>query len=170
MGVVVQRLVAADAAGVAMTLDPANGDRTTVAIESSFGLGEMVVGGEVTPDSFRVDKVLLEITSSAIADKHVELRPGSKGPTDVEPERRGAPSLSPQQVRAVAALAKQAERHYGCPQDIEWAVVGVDVVLLKSRPETVWSRKRAEQSVYKTGLAGIVDTLVNPLAARKEHG
>ena len=166
MGVVVQRMVAADAAGVAMTLDPANGDRATVAIESSFGLGETVVGGEVTPDSFRVDKVMLEITRTQIADKQIELRPGDDEPTDVEPERRGAPSLTPEQVRAVAALAKQAERHYGCPQDIEWALAGGEIVLLQSRPETVWSKKTTA-AAYKTGLAGIVDTLVNPLASRR---
>ncbi len=92
MGVVVQRMVRADAAGVAMTLDPATGDRTTIAIESSWGLGESVVGGTVTPDSFRVDRVMLEIVSSETADKPVELVPDDEagGVVDraVEAERR----------------------------------------------------------------------------------
>ena len=79
MAVVVQRMVPAASAGVAMTLDPTNGDRCIVAIESSFGLGETVVGGTVTPDSFRVDKVMLEIVSTEISDKTVELVPSPDG-------------------------------------------------------------------------------------------
>ena len=75
MAVVVQRMVDADAAGVAMTLNPANGDRCVVAIESAFGLGETVVGGTVTPDRFLVDKVMLDVVETQLADKHVELKP-----------------------------------------------------------------------------------------------
>jgi pyruvate,water dikinase len=178
MGVAVQRMVVAEAAGVAMTLNPGNGDRSKVAVESSFGLGEAVVGGEVTPDSFMVDKVVLEIVSTSLSSKHVEIVPDPAGTGvvrhDVEPERQLLPSISPEQVKAVAALAKRAERHYGCPQDVEWALDGAAsppvVVLLQSRPETVWARKAATtpSRSYVTGLAGIVSTLNNPLAARRE--
>ena len=173
MGVVVQRMVRADAAGVAMTLDPANGDRTTIAIESSWGLGESVVGGTVTPDSFRVDRVMLELVSSRIVDKPVELVPdedaGGVAERAVDEARRTRPSLTSEQVAQVADLAKRAERHFGCPQDIEFAIEGGAVFLLQSRPETVWSRRAAERpaGTPQTGLAGIVDTLVNPLAARR---
>ncbi len=128
-----------------MTLDPSNGDRSTVAIESSYGLGETVVGGSVTPDSFLVDKVMLEIVRSQIADKQVELvadaAAGRAVERAVDEERRLKPSLSAEQVKAVAALAKRAEQHYGCPQDVEWALDGDSVLLLQSRPETHWSRE-----------------------------
>ena len=135
MAVVVQRMVRADAAGVAMTLNPANGDRCVVAIESAFGLGETVVGGTVTPDRFLVDKVMLEVVETELADKHVELVPGGEL-REVEPERRNAPSLTAEQVRAIAALAKRAEQHHGSPQDLEWAIEDGDVHLLQCRPIT----------------------------------
>jgi cytochrome P450 len=168
MAVVVQRMVRAEAAGVAMTLNPANGDRCVVAIESSFGLGETVVGGTVTPDRFLVDKVMLEVVETTLADKHVELVPGGEL-REVEAERRNAPSLTTAQVRAIAALAKRAEQFHGSPQDLEWAIEDGEVRLLQCRPETVWSRKPPPTLAAHTGLAGIVDTLVNPLASRRSQ-
>jgi len=82
------------------------------------------------------------------------------------------PALDSAQVIAVARLAKQVERHYGCPQDVEWALDAEgEVLLLQSRPETVWSTRAATRTdrpggIYATGLASIANTLVNPLAAR----
>jgi cytochrome P450 len=174
MGVVVQAMVQADCAGVAMTLNPANGDPCIIAIESSYGLGETVVGGAVTPDRFLVDKVVLEIVETAIGDKHIELVPdlpaGGCSERAVPEARRHLPSLTHEQIRSVARLAKRVEQEFGSPQDIEWAIEGETVQLLQSRPETVWSRKprpTGDNAVkYQTGLAGLVDTLVNPLAAR----
>ncbi len=176
MAVVVQRMVHAHAAGVAMTLDPLTGDRTTIVIEAAFGLGETVAGGTVTPDNYSVDKVILEITGQAIAHKMIELVPDLAGRCvvehDVEPDRQMEPALDCTQVIAVARLAKQVERHYGCPQDVEWALDGDgEVLLLQSRPETVWStptpRKTDRPSgAYATGLQSIANTLINPLAAR----
>src|SRR5207248_10322238 len=74
MGVVVQQMVPAEAAGVLLTLDPINGDRSAVIIEASHGLGAAVVNGEVTPDRFCVDKVTLEIRSRALGVKSVAYR------------------------------------------------------------------------------------------------
>jgi pyruvate, water dikinase len=73
MSVAVQKMVDAAAAGVAMTLDPINGDRTKIVIDSAFGLGEPVVSGEITPDNFVVEKVLLEIARRRIVEKDHEL-------------------------------------------------------------------------------------------------
>jgi pyruvate,water dikinase len=135
-----------------------------------------VVGGTVTPDSFLLDKVMLEVVSSEIVPKEVELVPDPSGrgvlERPVEPERGAQPSLSPEESKAVAALAKRAEQHYGCPQDVEWATDESGVVLLQSRPETVWSRKQEQRPAaagasYALGLGSLVETLVNPLAARR---
>jgi cytochrome P450 len=174
MGVVVQKMVDARAAGVAMTLNPSNGDRSVIAIESSFGLGESVVGGTVTPDSFLVDKVMLEVVKSDIAAKTSELvrDPSGHGVLEklVAAERCTQPSLTSEEVKAVAALAKRAEQHYGSPQDVEWAIDDGGVVLLQSRPETVWSRKPPEavsKPAYSFGMSSLVNTLVNPLASRR---
>jgi pyruvate,water dikinase len=163
-----------------MTLNPINRDRSQIAIESSFGLGETVVGGTVTPDRFMVDKVMLEVLETKLSPKQVELVPAPAGrgviERPIDPERQTRPSLAAEEATAVAALAKRAEQHFGCPQDVEWAIDGaVDppaVVLLQSRPETVWSRKPAGDAwaarpSYMTGLGSIVNTLVNPLASRR---
>jgi cytochrome P450 len=176
MAVVVQRMVDARAAGVAMTLDPLTGVRTRIVIEAAFGLGETVASGTVTPDNFVVDKVILEMVSSTIASKEIELVADVAGrcvhERAVEPERRLSPALDSAQVRTVADLAKRVERHYGSPQDVEWAIdADGNVLLLQSRPETVWSSKQpAPQdrpaSLYATGLTSIAITLINPLAAR----
>jgi len=87
-------------------------------------------------------------------------------------ERVSAPSLTDDEVVAIAKLARTAEKHYGCPQDIEWAVdddlpPGEDVVLLQARPETVWSKQRQAIGAKSDLVSSIVDTLVNPLYARK---
>lgn len=148
MAVAVQKMVSADTAGVAMTLNPTTGDRSKIAIDASWGVGESVVSGTVTPDHLLLDKVMLSVVNERIGDKHCELVPdvdaGRLVEREVEPERRSVRCLSDEQVAAVASMAKRAEKHYGCPQDIEWAFdrdlpAGENLVLLQSRPETVHS-------------------------------
>ena len=173
MSVAVQKMVDPSASGVAFTLNPSNGDRSQVAIDASWGLGEAVVSGEVTPDNFLVDKVLREVVQREISTKHVEYRLTEHGvveKVDVEAERQTAPSVTDEQLVAVAQLARRAEQHYGCPQDVEWAIDrhlpdGENVVMLQSRPETVWSQKETAP-ISRRGtdpLASIVSTLVSPL-------
>jgi pyruvate,water dikinase len=173
MGVVVQTMVRPRSAGVAFTLDPSNGDRSAIAIDASWGFGEAVVAGEVTPDSFLVDKVLLSITRSVISRKEHEYRLGDSGGilrATVDDARAAAPSITDDEVVAVARLAKQVERHYGCPQDIEWALdsdlpESEALTLLQARPETVWSQRRLENDYSAAPaeyLSGIVSTLVAP--------
>ena len=103
MAVVVQRMVPARAAGVAMTLNPSNGDRSKIAIEASFGLGESVVSGTVTPDHFLVDKVMLDVVSTTVGSKETELvadlAAGCVTELEVEEERRAQPALSGDEAR-----------------------------------------------------------------------
>lgn len=179
MSVVVQKMVRPIAAGVAFTLNPSDGDRSTVAIDSAWGFGEGVVSGEVTPDNFLVDKVLFEISKRRLATKEVEFAltdHDSVEKVPLEGDRATAPSLTDAQIKAIARLARRAEKHYGCPQDIEWAVDadlpdGENVVLLQSRPETVWSKRDTAKTPSPTGtsdmMASIVSTLMNPLHTRK---
>jgi pyruvate, water dikinase len=179
MAVVIQKMVRPIAAGVAFTLNPANGDRSQVAIDAAWGFGEAVVSGEVTPDNFLVDKVLLEVSKREISHKAHEYRltdHDSVEKAEVDEARADTPCLTDPQLKAIAALAKTAEKHYGCPQDIEWAVDadladGDNVILLQSRPETVWSKKPRQSvagSADKNPMASIVSTLMNPLYARKD--
>lgn len=174
MSVGVQRMVDPRAAGVAFTLNPLTGDRSQVAIDASWGLGEAVVSGEVTPDNFLVDKVLRTIVTRTISPKAIEYRldGDSVQRHDVEDERRDTPCLTDDEVCAVAALARRAEQHYGSPQDVEWAIDrhlpdGENVILLQARPETVWSRK-PKTSISTGGydpMTSIVSTLLSPIHA-----
>jgi pyruvate, water dikinase len=181
MAVGVQKMVDARSSGVAMTLDPASGDRSKIVVEAAWGLGEMVVSGEITPDQFIVDKILLEPVKRKIAIKSVELVPDIAAKKtvhrDVERERQDIPSIDNDQIKTIARIAKQLERRFGQPQDIEWAIDrhGGDnfgVVLLQCRPETVWSNKASAPAPttpknYATGIDGIVNTLLTPVKIKK---
>jgi len=173
MAVAVQKMVRPRAAGVAFTLDPTNGDRSGICIDSAWGFGEGVVSGDVTPDNFLVDKVMWSINRRTISPKtHAHLLTGSRVTrVQLPDERVNAPSLTDEEIVTIARLARTAEKHYGCPQDIEWALdddlpAGADAVLLQARPETVWSKKRHTIGANVDSVASIVDTLVNPLYAR----
>ncbi|MEC7764867.1 MAG: PEP/pyruvate-binding domain-containing protein [Pseudomonadota bacterium] len=178
MSVAVQKMVNARAAGVAMSLDPNTGDRTRIVIDASWGLGEMVVSGVVTPDNYSVEKVLGEIIDRKISDKHVELigdaARGEAVEREVDEARRTTACLSDDEVKAIAALAKQLERQNKCPQDVEWAIdadlpEGENLLALQSRPETIWSQKAKAKpkNPYSTGMMGIVNTLNNPYGAKQ---
>ena len=148
MAVVVQKMVNSRVAGVAITMNPSNGDRSKITIDSSWGVGEMVVSGEVTPDNILLDKITLQVVSEHIGSKHAELIPdatsGSLVEKPVDEERAKRRSLTDEEMLAVAQMAKRAEKHYKCPQDIEWALDadlpdGENLLLLQSRPETIHS-------------------------------
>jgi pyruvate, water dikinase len=174
MSVGVQKMVDPKAAGVAFTLNPTNGDRSQVAIDASWGLGEAVVSGEVTPDNFLVDKVLRTVVNRIISPKQIEYRLDGAGvvKAPVEPERQLVPCLTDEEICEVAAMARRAEKHYGRPQDIEWAIdrhlpAGENVILLQARPETVWSQKAA-RPIAEGGydpMRSIVSTLLSPIHA-----
>ena len=145
MAVVVQRMVDARTAGVMFTRSPTTGDRSVIAIEGAWGLGSAVVGGEVTPDRWVVGKITGEIPVRDISDKHVRHVPVAGGGVEEEPtpdELRKKECLSDEELEALRLIARKVERHYGRPQDIEWAVdQGGNILLLQSRPETVWSAR-----------------------------
>lgn len=153
--VIVQRLVEAEAAGVAFTIDPVTGAGDRIVIESNFGLGESVVGGLVNPDGFVIMKDAGEIVERRIGDKRVKSVLDSNG-TRLEPvadnvSRR--PSLTDDAIRVVAALASRVEEHYRVPVDIEWAWQDAKVWLLQARPVTAAGRKAA--SLLPPGWSGL---------------
>ena len=148
MAVVVQQMVDARTAGVMFTRSPTTGDRSVITIEGSWGLGSAVVGGEVTPDRWVIGKITGEIGVRDISDKTIQHRPAAAGGICTEPveeAQRRAPCLSDTQLNTLCSIGRQVERHYGRPQDIEWAIerTSGEVLLLQSRPETVWSAREA---------------------------
>lgn len=157
LSAVVQMMVFSKAAGVMFTVNVANGDDTHVMIEGSWGLGEYVVQGIVTPDSYLIDKKTLNIDGRIINEKKVQyLRMPSGGCEErkVPDDLIKASVLTDQQLHELAEYALAIEKHYGCYMDIEW---GVDertnkIWILQARPETVWSRRSTQKQTENTML------------------
>lgn len=153
MAVVVQLMVRPRAAGVMFTRSPVSGDRSVVAIEGTWGLGSALVAGDVTPDSFIISKITGEITGRRVGakDRFHSFLPNGGG-VAVEPvpaAQVSEPCLTDEEIRALAGIARRVEARYGAPQDIEWALLDgaappeERIVLLQSRPETVWAARTA---------------------------
>jgi len=140
MAVVVMGLVPCLAAGVAFTAHPVTGARDQVLINASWGLGEAIVSGRVTPDSFLVEKGSFALIEREIYTKTMAVTPHPDGGGTLEIElsaaKAAAPSLSDDEARAVARVAAAVEAHYGSPQDVEWGLAGGQIHVLQARPIT----------------------------------
>ena len=140
MAVVVMGLVPSESSGVAFTAHPVTGSREEVLINSSFGLGEAIVSGRVTPDSFRIAKDSLAVLEREIYAKELAIYPHPDGGGTVEVELASSQSressLSDDEAQAVARMAAQVETLYGSPQDVEWGMASGQLYVLQSRPIT----------------------------------
>jgi pyruvate, water dikinase len=173
MAVVVQRMLESRSAGVMFTRSPLSGDRSVIVIEASFGLGSALVGGEVTPDKYVVNKVtgdIVQRTVSAKALRHAMEPNGGVHTVAIEDARQTEAALSDEEIRALAEIAKRVEKHYASPQDIEWAIApGASsqnqLYLLQSRPETVWAKRDAKP--VATAAARAYDHVLAVLGGRK---
>jgi pyruvate,water dikinase len=148
MAVVVQKMVNARTAGVMFTRSPITGDRSVLTVEGSWGLGSAVVGGEVTPDRWVLAKIRGDISVREISDKLIQHVPAPIGGIEavaVPEDLRRTACMSDEELLSLNTIARKVERHYGRPQDIEWAVERGSnaILLLQSRPETVWSAKES---------------------------
>jgi rifampicin phosphotransferase len=167
MGVVVQRMVPADAAGVMMSLHPVTGDLSEIYIESAVGLGEAIVRGDVDPDRIVLDQKSLRPLHIEIGTKEFAHRfePGVGGirVAETSAEERQELSLSDRAINELGKLCRDVETNFGGPVDIEWAVADDTVYLLQARPETVWSHKydsasHAEARELSDPLSGPADS------------
>ena len=158
MAVVVQRMVAARAAGVFMTLNPANGDRATFVCEAVWGLGEPLVSGAVTPDRFAVNKISGEVVRREIAHKPTRL---GRARDRARPRRRARPSPASPTTSwpSCCASAGPSRPRRAAPQDGEFAVDDDGVHLLQARPETVWSQRPRTVARGRTALEAVLATL-----------
>ena len=137
MAVVVQRMVPAEAAGVMVTANPVTGTRDEVVVDAGRGLGEAVVAGLVTPEHLVLDKRSLRRKSTRPGRQEVLVRPRPGGGTDTVPAPpTPGPVLRRRQLHRLARLATRTERHFGAPQDIEWAWYRGRAYLLQARPAT----------------------------------
>jgi len=140
IAVIIQRQIVATRAGVMFTVDPATGAADRLVIEGSFGLGEAVVSGRVSPDRYVVDKETLAVLVREIHPKSAAIEPHPQGGTMVHElsyEEAIQPTLSDDEACALARLGKRIESHYGSAQDTEWAIdADGEIWMLQSRPVT----------------------------------
>jgi pyruvate,water dikinase len=137
LGVVVQRMVESQAAGVLFTANPLSGLRTETVIDAALGLGEALVSGLVEPDHYTVDPAQGRILSVTLGAKVLSIHAQAGGGTHrVEQARAGLQALPDAQILELARLGQQVEALFGCPQDIEWAWDGEKLHLLQARPVT----------------------------------
>lgn len=139
MAVVIQRMIAADAAGVIFSADPTTGHRGVAVVEAVWGLGDALVSGHALADVVRVRRADGVVLERRIADKRQALVGRAEGGVvaqDVPEDRRTAAVLDDAEVRELARLAGRAEALRGAPQDVEWARADGRLWLLQSRPIT----------------------------------
>jgi len=144
IAVPVQRMVEAEVSGVAFTVEPVSGDRDKIYIEAAFGLGEVVVGGQVDLDSYIVDKKRMEILDRHVAGQAWQLMraDGENRRVDLSPEEGGRQKLPDDKIIELAGISRRLEEHYGGePQDIEWALEKGTMYIVQTRPVTTLKEK-----------------------------
>ncbi|MBI1923507.1 PEP/pyruvate-binding domain-containing protein [Candidatus Poribacteria bacterium] len=140
MAVVVQRMVEAEVSGILFTANPTTGDRSELVVNASYGLGEAIGGGEVTPDTYVLDRDSLNAKETIIGAKEqmIVSSSGQGTTTEAVPEARREESSLPAPILSeLASMAIKVEQHFeSVPQDIEWALADGQLWLLQSRPIT----------------------------------
>jgi pyruvate,water dikinase len=137
LSVIVQRMVFPQASGILFTADPITSNRTLLSIDASFGLGEALVSGLVSPDCYKVQEG--EIVAKKIATKKLAIYGRKEGGTEnvpIHPDQQKTQTLTEQQILQLARIGRQIEAHFGCPQDIEWCLVDDTFYIVQSRPIT----------------------------------
>ncbi|HSB65733.1 MAG TPA: PEP/pyruvate-binding domain-containing protein, partial [Anaerolineales bacterium] len=139
LAVVVQTMIPSEVSGIMFTANPVDGDRDVAVINASWGLGEAIVSGLVTPDTLNLNKLSGEILVRQIASKECAIQYSEDGgiiTVQTPPEYQGIPALNDQQAQELVALGRKIEAHYGAPQDIEWACFHGQWFVLQARPIT----------------------------------
>jgi phosphohistidine swiveling domain-containing protein len=138
LAVVIQRMVEAEAAGMLFTADPVSGRRERAVINAAWGLGEAIVGGQVTPDTLVIEKESGRILSRETADKEVMTVYAEDGTQEqpVPEKQRLRPVLGDETAAELMRYGARIEEFYGAPQDIEWALAGGNLFIVQARPIT----------------------------------
>jgi len=147
IAVPVQKMIQSDTSGVMFTIDPTTNEKDKIVIEAVFGLGEMIVQGQVTPDHYLVRKSDLKLLAKEVKHQEKEMVKKKKK-TVVEKlskQRGGSQKVSDKNIVEIARLGKKIEKHYYFPQDIEWGIENKKVYILQSRPVT--TMRKGEEKV-----------------------
>ncbi|MBT2668521.1 phosphoenolpyruvate synthase [Bacillus sp. ISL-4] len=137
LSVIVQRMVFPQTSGILFTADPITSNRKLLSIDASFGLGEALVSGLVSPDCYKVQEE--EIVEKMIATKKLAIHGLKEGGTEtqqIDPDQQKTQTLTEQQILQLARIGREIEAYFGCPQDIEWCLVDDTFYIVQSRPIT----------------------------------
>ncbi|WP_062239924.1 phosphoenolpyruvate synthase [Fictibacillus sp. FJAT-27399] len=137
LSVIVQRMVFPKASGVLFTADPMTSNRKLLSIDASFGLGEALVSGLVSPDCYKV--LDGEIVDKRIAAKKLAIYGRKEGGTEtqrIDPDQQKIQTLTELQILQLERMGRQIEAYFGSPQDIEWCLVDDTFYIVQSRPIT----------------------------------
>jgi pyruvate,water dikinase len=169
IAVVVQRQIPSTRAGVMFTIDPSTGERNHLVIEGSFGLGESVVSGQVSPDRYVVDKSDLRVIVRSVRPKELSIEVVPDGGTAkraLTSEESARPVLNDEEVLRLAELGLAIELEYGAPQDTEWAFDPEgNIWMLQSRPITTIPGSKSRPAAQIATDDGITET---PATARED--
>lgn len=164
IAVVVQEMVAADRSGVLFTEDPASGNPERMVVEAALGLGEVIVGGQVKPDFYRLDKSngdVIEHRQGAQAYKIVRGMDGKEQHVQVSDFEAQKPVLNREDLKRLTETGKKVEEIFGCPQDLEWAIEKERLFVVQSRPITTLgahkNQKRAGVQAYPSPHGSVVE-------------
>jgi pyruvate, water dikinase len=138
LAVLIQRMVNSTVSGIMFTADPNTGEKHTI-IEAGWGLGELIVGGEVTPDHYVIEPVGPRIALKRISRQAIRLvreEGGGNKRVDIAADLQEAPKLSDAQILRLSSLGRLIESHYRRPMDIEWCMEGEDLYVVQARPVT----------------------------------
>jgi pyruvate,water dikinase len=139
MSVVVQKMVLPEVSGIMFTADPVSGHRGIISIDAGYGLGEALVSGLVSPDIYKFKKSSRQINGKTIAEKKLAIMPVEGGGTQkvaITGEKSTGQVMDDAQIRSLAELGMAIEKHYGCPQDIEWCLEKGELHIVQSRAIT----------------------------------
>lgn len=148
IAVPVQKMVQSEVSGIMFTVDPVSEDTGKIVIDAGLGLGEAIVSGSVTPDHYVVDKEKMEIVSKEIQPQAWMFIRGADGKNihkNLTDEQKKNPKLSDEQIIALAKIGAQVEKHYGKPQDTEWAFENGSFFMVQARPVTTLGEKKANE-------------------------
>jgi len=167
LAVVIQVMTASEAAGVMFTANPVNGNRDEILVSAGYGLGETVVGGLINPDSFTLTKeghIKEKILGSK--EKRMMLTEDGTVTEKVSQEMRNAYCIGSGELAQLVNLANIVEKHYGSPQDTEWALSKGKVYLLQARPITTMSASIKEWDTLNSEDKSIYTDNKSPLLLR----
>lgn len=137
LAVVIQLMIDAEAAGVMFTANPVNGRRDEMLISAGYGLGESIVSGQITPDTFILSKSG-NVKEQFLGSKEISILLSKTGTVleEVPMKKRQEFCLGNREFQQLTDLAKAVEQHYGCPMDTEWALSQGKIYMLQARPIT----------------------------------